>query len=265
MPNGDYWKARMESVEDMIHTRGMEYTANIDKQFRLAERAMQHKIDYWYNKLAENNEITLEAAKRLLRDDELEEFKMSVEEYIEKGKTLNYHDTWKKELENASVKVHISRLEAMKLQMQQECEALYGNLTDGLDDALRDMYTEGYYHTAYEIQRGLNLGWSFNILDAGRIEKAINTCWTNDGKTFKARCWNNKQKLVNELNTVLVQNIIRGESPQRAIDQLKKRMKVSRFNAGRLIMTESSFIYSQSQKDCFKELDVEVLLRLTRA
>lgn len=54
-----------------------------------------------------------------------------------------------------------------------------------------------------------------------------------------------------------MQSIIRGESPQKAISLLSKKMKTSRYNAGRLIMTESSAIYSASQKDCYKELDVE--------
>lgn len=259
MPNDKYWKERMEALEDANHQKGRAYTANVEKQFRMAQKSIEDKINYWYARIAENNEITMQGAKRLLRADELEDFKMSVEEYIERGKTLNYSDTWKKQLENASAKVHINRLEALKMQMQQECEVLYGNMADGLDDTLRKMYTESYYHTAYEMMKGYGVGWAFNRLDDRRIEKAINTVWTNDGKRFSNRVWANKSKLVQELNTVLTQNIIRGESPQRAISQLAKRMNVSRSRAGTLIMTESAFIHSQSQKDCYSELDVEKL------
>nr|DAO43703.1 MAG TPA: minor capsid protein [Caudoviricetes sp.] len=257
MASADYWKKRMESIEDMSHSKGAAYANNVERQFRQAQKVIDDKIERWYQRLAENNEISLSAAKRLLNNDELEDFRMDVNEYIKKGKTLNYDDKWAKQLENASAKVHISRLEAIKLQMQQQCEELYGNMTDGLDAHLRDVYTNGYYHTAYEIQKGLNVGWAFNRLDERKIEKAINSCWTNDSKTFKARCWTNKTKLVNELNTVLTQSIIRGEDPQKAINQLAHRMKVSKYNAGRLIMTESAAISSMSQRDCFEELDVE--------
>lgn len=259
MPNDKYWKERMEALEDMNHKKGRAYTANVEKQFRMAQKNIEDKINYWYARIADNNEITMQGAKRLLRADELEDFKMSVEEYIKKGESLNYSDTWKKQLENASAKVHINRLEALKMQMQQECEVLYGNMADGLDDTLRSMYTSSYYHTAYEMMKGHGVGWAFNRLDDRRIEKAINTVWTNDGKKFSDRVWANKNKLVQELNTVLTQNIIRGESPQRAIEQLSKRMNVSRSRAGTLIMTESAFIHSQSQKDCYTELDVEKL------
>lgn len=257
MPNRDYWQERMEALEDANHQKGRAYTANVEKQFRMAQKNIEDKINYWYARMADNNEVTMQGAKRLLRADELEEFKWSVEEYIEKGKSLQYSDKWAKQLENASAKVHINRLEALKMQMQQECEVLFGNMADGLDSTLRDMYTNSYYHTAYEMMKGHGVGWAFNRLDDRRIEKAINTLWTNDGKRYSDRVWANKDKLVNELNTVLTQNIIRGESPQRAIQQLSHRLKVSRSNAGRLIMTESAFIHSQAQKDCFKELDVE--------
>lgn len=257
MKNGEYWKKRMEAVEGISHEKGIEYARNVEEQFRKAQADLDKKINVWYNRLAENNNISLTEVKKLLRANELEEFHWTVEEYIEKGKTLKYTDQWAKALENASSRVHISRLEALKLQMQQECEVLYGNLTDGLDHMLKQVYTEGYYYTAYEVQTGFNVGWTLNELDSRKVERAVNVCWTNDGNTYSDRIWQNKVKLVKELNTTLTQSIIRGEDPQKAINQLSKCMNVSKNNAGRLIMTESAAISAMSQRDCFKELGVE--------
>ncbi|MGO0916540.1 hypothetical protein ACTPEM_26370, partial [Clostridioides difficile] len=42
--------------------------------------------------------------------------------------------------ENASARVHITRLEALKLQIQQQVEVLYGNELDGIDKLMRDIY-----------------------------------------------------------------------------------------------------------------------------
>lgn len=247
----------MQEIEERSHEIGMDYARYTERQFNTATRAIDKKISYWYYKMADNNGVSLAAAKEMLRNDELEEFHWSVEEYIKKGESLEYDKRWENQLINASAKVHISRLEAMKLQMQQECEVLYGNLSDGLDKTMTEIYTQGYYHTAYELMRGTEIGAAFNILDTRRIEQAVNTTWANDGKNFTARCWENKNKLINELNTILTQNIIRGEAPGKAIAQLSKKMKVSRYNAGRLIMTESAFISSKCQRDCYKDLGVE--------
>lgn len=258
MINKDYWHERMLAVENMAHEKSAKYLANIDKQFRLAERNMQRDIEQWYQRLADNNEISLAKAKEMLRKDELQDFHMTVEEYIKKGEQLDFDSRFMRQLENASTKVHISRLEALKLQLQQECEVLYGGMSDELSDMLTDVYTSSYYNTVFDLFQGCGVGWAFNILDTRRIEQAINTAWTYDNKTFSDRVWSNKAKLNNELNTILTQSIIRGEEPRKTIEQLSKRMKTSRYNAGRLIMTESSAIYSRSQKDAFRELDVEL-------
>lgn len=257
MPKGVYWKKRMEAIEKMSHDKGADYAEYVKKQFEDSIRAMEKEIEVWYGRIADNNDISLAAAKKLLRKNELEDFHMTVKEYIKKGETLQYSDEWAKQLENASAKVHISRLEALKLQLRQKCEALYGNLENGLEKTMKGIYENGYYHTAYEIMKGRGVGYTFHRIDARRIEKAIDTIWAGDGKNFRARCWTNKEKLTNELQTVLTQSIIRGEAPDKAIKQLAKRMNVSKFSAGRLIMTESAFISSQSQKDCYRELDVE--------
>lgn len=257
MPNGAYWKKRMEAIEKMSHDKGADYAEYVKKQFEDSMRAMEKEIEVWYGRIADNNDISLAAAKKLLRKNELEDFHMTVKEYIKKGETLQYSDEWAKQLENASAKVHISRLEALKLQLRQKCEALYGDLENGLGKTMKGIYENGYYHTAYEIMKGRGVGYTFHRIDARRIEKAIDTVWAGDGKNFRARCWTNKEKLTNELQTVFTQSIIRGEAPDKAIKQLAKRMNVSKFSAGRLIMTESAFISSQSQKDCYRELDIE--------
>jgi SPP1 gp7 family putative phage head morphogenesis protein len=257
MPNADYWRKRMQAVEEAQYSKTKDYYEYAQEQFRKTEASIDREIELWYAKLAENNEISLSAAKELLRKDELEEFHWTVEEYIKKGESLDYSDQWREALKNASAKVHINRLEAIKLQMQQECEVLYGNLNDNVDAMLRDIYTEGYYRTAFEIQKGTGVGYAFNQLDTRRVRAAINTSWAQDGKNFSDRLWQNKENLVNSLNDTLTQNIIRGENPRKAIEQLSKKLGTSKANAGRLYMTESAAIAAKSQSECYKELDVE--------
>jgi SPP1 gp7 family putative phage head morphogenesis protein len=48
-----------------------------------------------------------------------------------------------------------------------------------------------------------------------------------------------------------------GADPQKAIDAISKKMMTSKYNAGRLVMTEEAYFNSLSQGDMFKELDVE--------
>ena len=257
MKNGAYWKKRFKQIEESQHQQGLQCYADIEKQYLAAQRQMEAKINAWYHRFANNNEISLVEARRLLNSSELDELKWDVEQYIRYGKENAINGQWMKELENASAKVHINRLEALKLQMQQSLEVMFGNQLDSVDSTIRDVYQSGFLHTAYEIQKGIGTGWSFASPNDRLIDTVIHKPWAADGQTFSDRIWTNKQKLVNELNTTMVQNIITGADPQKTIDALARKMNVAKQNAGRLVMTEQAAFSNAAQKDCFAELGVE--------
>lgn len=257
MNNGEYWQKRFALLEQAANRKGIQCYADIEKQYRQAQRQIEGQIATWYQRFASNNGVTLAEAKRMLNAKELAELKWDIQDYIRYGEENAINGTWVKQLENASARFHISRLEALKLQTQQSIEVMFGNQLDSIDSTMRDVYKSGYYHTAYEIQKGVGVGWDFSTLDEKQISKVINKPWAVDGKNFSERIWGNRQKLVNELNNTLTQNIILGKDPQKAIDEIARKMNTSKVNAGRLVMTEEAFFSSAAQKDCFDELDVE--------
>ena len=257
MKHKDYWRKRFKQLEESQNKKGQQCYAEIEKQYRRAQKEIEGKIAAWYQRLAVNNEISLQEARKLLRGRELAEFKWDVNDYIRYGEENAMTQQCMKELENASARYHISRLEAIKLHIQQSLEVLFGNQLDALDSVMRSVYTDGYYHTAYEIHKGLGVGWEFAALDERTISKVIKTPWAADGKNFTERVWDNRRKLVSELNKALTQNIILGQDPQKAIRTIAKKMNTSKVNAGKLVMTEKAFFSSVAQGDCFRELDVE--------
>lgn len=257
MPNAEYWKKRFEVLEDETYKKSQKYIEDMEKQFREAQNNVSMDIERWYQRLADNNDISLAAARKLLEKNELEEFHWNVEKYIEIGERNAVNPVWMKELENASARVHIQRLEAMKLQMQQHAELLYTKYHNGITEHLRESYSDRFYRTAFEIQKGIAVGSNLSVLDTRKIDKVLTTPWATDEKNFSTRIWNNKGKLVNELHRELTQSLIRGDDPQKAINNLAKDLNTSKTNAGRLVMTETAAISSAAQNDCFKELDVE--------
>lgn len=257
MNNGEYWKKRFELLEQSQHNIGVRCYVDIEKQYREAQTQLEAQIATWYQRFASNNGVTLAEAKRMLNAKELAELKWDVNQYIQYGQENAVNGTWVKQLENASARFHISRLEALKLHTQQSIEVMFGKQLDSIDNTMRNVYKSGYYHTAYEIQKGVGVGWTFSTLDDKQISKVINKPWAVDGKNFSERIWGNRQKLVNELNNTLTQNIILGKDPQKAINEIARKMNTSKVNAGRLVMTEEAFFSSAAQKDCFNELDVE--------
>ena len=192
-----------------------------------------------------------------MKGADLKEFKWDVQEYIKYGQDNALNSGWMKELENASAKYHISKLEALKVQTQHSLEVMYAKQFGTMHGALSDAFESGYYHTAYELQHGFNVGWDIAGLDQAQIEKVLAKPWAADGYNFSERIWGNKNKLISEVHNELSRNIMLGADPQKAIDSLAKKMNTSKNNAGRLVMTEEAYFSSTAQKDCFESLGVE--------
>lgn len=244
-------------LEEGQHQQGEEYYKDLQNQFRTAQHNTALDIEHWYQRLADNNGISLASAKKLLKKDELEEFHWTVEQYIKAGEENAINQQWMKQLENASAKYHISYLESMKLQMQQHCELLSAKYQGSMTDFLGKEYADGFYHSVFEIQSGKGVYTNLTRLDTKNIDNILTKPWAVDGKNFSDRIWTNKEKLVKELHNELTQCLVRGYDPQKAIDNLAKIMNVSKAQAGRLIMTELAAIKSMSRLEAFRKMDLD--------
>lgn len=253
--NGEYWRKRAEELERSRHMSAVEYSHRVHEMYAAAIRDIEEEVAKWYVRFATNEGITLTEAKRLLNTRELKEFRMSVEEYVEKGESLD--PAFFAELERASVKVHVSRLEALKIQMQCAAENVRGQVADSFDEFAAGVYSDQYYKTFFEIQKGTGVGFSVMKLDDKLIDKVITKPWALDGKNFSERIWGNTKKLVNELDQTLTRGIIQGKSSKKMIEELAGRMGVSESNTARLIHTESAFFASKASLDGYKQLGVE--------
>ena len=195
MTKSDYWQERFIKEEERRNKDARAYLSSIEKQYDKALRNIEKDINNWYSRLAKNNDISLREAKMLLSKNELEEFKWTVQEYIEKGQENSISKEWMKQLENASAKVHISKLEALKVQIQNEIEGLYGERLKGMEDYLERVYGDTYYKSAFIIQKGIGIGWSLSALDTNKVNQIIHKPWAIDGKNFSERIWEDKKNL----------------------------------------------------------------------
>ncbi len=256
-----YWQKRFSALENAQNQYGQNTFHQIEPAFDKAERQIQAQIEAWYARYASNNGITLAEARKQLSAAELKELQWNVQEYIKYGQENAMNQQWMKELENASARFHISRLEALKLRTQQSLEVAFGNELDSLDGMVKRLYQSGYYHTCFEVQKGFNIGWEIGQIDERKLQKVISKPWAADGKTFSDRVWQSKTTMVNELHQQMTRTIIQGKAPDEAIKSMTKylqnKTKNAKYNAGRLVMTEQAFISSAAQKDAFNDLDVE--------
>lgn len=255
--SNNYWTKRFSEEENQRNINNKAQIKEVERQYKIAENKIKSDIEKWYIRIADNNQISLADAKKILTKNELKEFKWTLEEYRKKAKS----GAWKKELENASARVHIQRLEALQLQVKNNIETLRDNENKMLEDYLIKTYEDTYYHSLYEISKGLNLKTSFATLDKNKINQVISKPWLSDGKSFSDRIWQDKEQLINTLRTKITQSFITGSTLDEAVEDISKfvsdKIKNKTYVARRLLETESAAYASKAQIEAFRNVDIE--------
>ena len=59
MNNGEYWQKRFELLEQAAHQQGVQCYADIEKQYRQAQKQLEGQIAAWYQRFASNNGVTV--------------------------------------------------------------------------------------------------------------------------------------------------------------------------------------------------------------
>ena len=258
--NNNYWKERALEVENNSRSTAEIGRKEIEKIFAVTYSRLKKEINYWWHRFAVNNSLTLSEAKKLMKSKELEELDWDVEEYIKKGieaaiVTLPEVD---KQLENASAKVHINRLTALKLQVLVIANEMFSDVNKTVKDCMRKVYEDAYYTTAYNIQNGIGVYSDFNRINDRVLEQVLQRPWAEDGSNFSERIWGKQRpKLVNKIHKDLVDCVSRGRNPNEYTEELAKEFKVGLNQANNLIVTEYNYFNERATQDCMKELDVE--------
>ena len=257
--SNNYWIDRFTAEENRINELSKEQVKAAKRQYDIALKNTNQKIYEFYAKYAKDNNISMYEAKQRFNKKELKEFKMSLSEYVRKGQSLNItpDDAIIKELKNVSSRVHIERLEALKMEIKAEIDLLSKTMENNLDKHLREVYRDTYYRSAYSIQKGLDKFSNIKKLNPELIERLVYKPWTKDNTNWSKRIWGNDGKLVNTLHTNLTQNIITGKPLKDIIDIVEERFNVERNIATRLIMTESAAYHSRAKERCMKDLGCE--------
>ena len=207
-----YWQDRFIEEEERLNKIAGDEFRRQQLEYERAISRMNKDIEVWYNRIAKNNDVSLAEAKKMLNDKELKEFRWTLDEYIKHGEENGIKKDWSKELENASARVHIERLEAMKLQVRGEIEKLYNGRESGFESYLKNLYKDQYNRTAFQIAKGTGVGTNIYSLNDKLVNTVIKKPWAPDGKNFSDRIWEDKDKLINTLHTEMTQAFIRGDS-----------------------------------------------------
>lgn len=251
MRTSEYWQRRMIAVAVEQQGQDEALFRRIKRDYEAALRALDADLAAFYARYAANEGISMDAARKLLSEAERETFRMSLDEFREKA-IAGGRD---KQLNEIYLRSRISRLQALQTQIEARVMELYQSQHDVLRDHLAGAYTNTYYRTIYELDRGAGFLTTFARLDAETVEGIIARPWVGD--SFSGRVWKDRDKLTRELETTLSQAIIRGDPLDRTAKLLAKRMSVAESRAMTLVSTESAHAAAEATKRSYQETGVD--------
>lgn len=256
MEHNKYWAERFEQLTEAELRKADELSAEMAKEYRQIAQDLNDDIQRWYARFAAENKMSLAEARRVLNARELAEFRWTVDEYIKNAKKDGLTGEYTQRLRNASARVHIDRLEAIRMQMAQHIERLAAKGNARLTDVLRDIYPDAHLRTGYEVQKKTGFD-SFARIPEADVERILKKPWVSDGLNFSDRIWRDKERLLSTLQGELTRGLIRGEPYSKIAQRIAGRMNVAMSAATRLVETEAAFFSSKGQLDASRDLGVE--------
>lgn len=144
-----------------------------------------------------------------------------------------------------------NRLNNLQSNIKKQVTSLGQNEEAFLGKSLYQNFQDVSQKTIQYINKTQNLNVDWSYLDDKFITAAIKQNW--QGGNFSSRIWNNKNKLLNNLNNNLVSNIAAGKSINDIAADLKDTMGTGAYDSLRLARTETMHILNNGQLTSFKQ------------
>lgn len=249
--NGAYWRKRAIELAEKQKQEDDDLCLRFHREYERILHELDKELSIFYARYAANESVSMADARRLLRDAELEDFRMSLDEFRDKARAGGFD----KELEEVYLRSRISRLQALQTQVELRMMELFGSQRDVLRDHLQERYTDTYYRTVYAVSQQVDVASTFARIDLQTVEKILATPWA--GSEFSSRIWADKDKLLRELTQTLSRGLVRGDSLDRMTKEFAKRIGVSESRAATLIHTESAHMAAEAAEQGYRETGVQ--------
>lgn len=249
--NGAYWRKRAIELAEKQKREDDDLCLQFHREYERILHELDKEISIFYARYAANESVSMADARKLLRDAELEDFRMSLDEF--RGKAIA--GGFDKELEEVYLRSRISRLQALQTQVELRMMELFGSQRDVLRDHLQERYTDTYYRTVYAVSQQADVASTFARIDPQTVEKILAAPWA--GSEFSSRIWADKDKLTRELMQTLSRGFVRGDLLDRMTREFAQRMGVSESRAATLIHTESAHTAAEAAEQGYRETGVQ--------
>ena len=253
-----YFKDRERKHQEEKIKDDEKFSKVLEKEYQKTLREIDNRINWWIGKYADDNDIYIEQARQIVREDDIKELKEKAKEYV-KNKDLSPRAN--KEMRIYNLKMKIARDELLQKYIDLELAKLGTKEEKLLEDRIFNESIE-----ELERQSGI-LGK--NLISDSKM-KTIAKQIVNDSHTvahFSDYIWTNIKELRNDLQNGLNRSILRGQNPNVWKSDLykyfKRNVKKAEFYARRLAVTETAIAQTKAGLISAKENGYDKVIVIT--
>lgn len=245
-----YWEERQEDMYKAGEMKVNQYFSRLEKAFNQTRRELRKTVESFYFRYAEENGLSYAAAQKKLDAEELGELKDYIDLVMQNiGK---YNQT----VNNLSIKARITRYQALEAQIDAMLRQLYAiDYQSEAEKTMQEVYEDTYYRTWYNADQYHGVHMAFAQVNPMVVETLLE--YPFNGVAFSSRLWKQKDHLQAQLMEAVTTMLIQGKHPSTLTKEFAKKMQSKKFDAYRLLHTESSFLMSEAAHAGYKEDGVE--------
>ena len=256
-----YWAKRSEQRLTRVLADAEKTLNLLESQYKNASISINKDIQKLYSRFAGENNITMDRAMELIHGSEYLEWRMSMDEYLEKI-DMTGNQKLLLELNTLAMRSRITRLEALNAEIMANVaiitERAEKNTSLMLIRSLENTYYESMYDEykdrnpkVYDLMSKHNVG-----LSKAQIDRQLKIPWS--GANYSTNLWNNADYIAGKCQKLVAQNIIAGTSVDKLTQEITKQFgKNYRASARRLLLTETAYIKGQADKLTYEKLGIE--------
>ena len=241
-----YWQERQEAMYKAGEMRVNKYFTRLEKAFNQTRRELQKTIDAFYFRYAEENGLSFATAQKKLDAEELGELRDFIDLAMQNIGRYN------QQVNNMSIKARITRYQALEAQVDAILRQLYAiDYEAETEKTMQEVYGDTYYRTWYNADQYHGFHAEFAQVNPTVVEKLLE--YPFNGAAFSERLWKQKDHLQAQLMEAVTTMLIQGRHPSTLTKDFAKKMNSKKFDAYRLLHTESSFLMSEATHAGYKE------------
>ena len=237
MRNAEYWAERALNEALMGERSVLEYENALLDAYRVALREIKKDLESFFSKYARENKVTYAEARRRLVSAEMKEFKATVKMWLDYARQNGWNRVYIQYLEKLLNMKYITRLEMLEADIRYQIELIENNKEKNIKDLMEINYLAAYYVRYHDFATGAEMSVRFDTIDAHTLAQAVAKKW--DDGNYSTRVWNDRNRLVKAMATILPQSFSRGLNVNKLGDMLAKELNVSQNRGRTLARTET--------------------------